>query len=100
MTKFEIVLFPGDLIVNRVADTEVASGLGYKLAAGRVLKSGIPHVKEDALIVFGLQDAKEWPFPPGLELDFEPSPLGVFQLRERDLRAEVRQKQAVAILGK
>jgi hypothetical protein len=93
MTKFQIVVFPGDLIVNRIPATEVASGLGYSLAAGRVIKSGIPHVKEGALIIFGLQDAKEWPFPPGLDLDFEMSPLGVFQLREGDLRAEVRQKQ-------
>lgn len=100
MTKFQIAVFPGDLIVNRIPATEVASGLGYSLAAGRVIKSGIPHVKEGALIIFGLQDAKEWPFPPGLDLDFEMSPLGVFQLREGDLRAEVRQKQAVAIQGK
>jgi hypothetical protein len=100
MTKFQIVVFPGDLIVNRIPDTEVESGLGYRLAAGRVIKSGIAHVKEGTLIIFDLQGAKELPFPPGLDLDFEPSPLGVFRLREGDLRAEVRQKQAIAIQGK
>jgi hypothetical protein len=96
--KWQILVFPGDLIVNRIPETEIGHSLGYKLAAGRVIKSGIPNVKEGALVIFGLKDAKEWDLPP-MELDFELSPLGVFQLREGDLRAEIRKIPGAAGAG-
>jgi hypothetical protein len=87
---WETFAMPGDLIVNRIPDQECGLNLGYKLAVGKMMKSGIEKVEEGALIIFALQDAKEWTFPPGLELDFQPGPIGVFQLREGDLRVHIR----------
>jgi hypothetical protein len=93
---WETRVMPGDVIVNRIPDQEAAIKLGYKLGLGRVVKSGIDGVEEGALMIFELQTAKEWTFPPGLELDFEPSPLGVFQLREGDLRVQIKKMSAIA----
>ena len=89
---FEILVLPGDLIVNRIPEEELGYRLGYKLGAGRVIKSGIPNVKEGEMVIFGLADAREWDFPVGLKLDFTPSPLGCFQLREGGLRALIRKR--------
>jgi hypothetical protein len=100
--KFEILALPGDLIVNRIPETEIGYNLGYKLAAGKVIKSGIPVVKDGDLIIFGLQDAKEWDFPLGMDIGFELSSLGVFQLREGDLRAQIikmHEGEPTTILG-
>jgi hypothetical protein len=103
--KWQILVLPGDLIVNRIPETEIGHNLGYKLAAGRVIKSGISAVKEGAMVIFGLKDAKEWPLADvqGVDLGFELSPLGVFQLREGDLRAEIIRvpegEPSVTILG-
>jgi hypothetical protein len=83
-------VFPGDLIVNRIPEQDQNLNLGYKLALGKVVKSGIADVKEGALVVFELTGAKEFSVPQGLELDWEPSPLGVFRLREGDLGFEIR----------
>ncbi|MGD0183578.1 MAG: hypothetical protein ABSC15_27535 [Terriglobales bacterium] len=80
--KFRAVALPGDLIVNRVPEDIAELKLGYKLALGKVVKSGIPTVAEGDLVIFALQDAKEFSFPAGMRLDFEPSELGMFLLRD------------------
>jgi hypothetical protein len=89
---WETRVMPGDVIVNRIPDQEADLKLGYKLGLGRVVKSGIDDVEVGSFMIFELQNAKEWFFPQGLELDFEPSPLGVFQLREGDLRIQIKKK--------
>jgi hypothetical protein len=83
---------PGDLIVNRIPEEKAELKLGYKLALGEVVKSGIDAVEEGATVVFALKDAREWDLPPGEDWGFQPSPLGVFQLREGDLRFQIKRR--------
>jgi hypothetical protein len=78
---YEVVPFAGDLLVNRIPEDIPELKLGYKMALGKVMKSGIPSVAEGALVIFALDDAKEFTFPTGVKFDAEPSQLGMFLLK-------------------
>jgi hypothetical protein len=89
MTEFTIFALPGDLIVNRIPEQDADLQLGYRLALGEVVRSGIKGIDEGARIVFAPQDAKEFELPGGIEWGFKPSGLGLWHVREGALRFQI-----------
>jgi hypothetical protein len=86
----KIFAAPGRLLVNRIPEQDVDIKLPYKLALGRVMKTGIPEIKEGAIIAFALEEVKEFTLPEGEQADFEPSPLGLFRVGEEGIVFEIR----------